>query len=126
MGIIALLGVHNLIIFAGTFYIVLLFIKKKVRSKVLMFVLGSILLFNLYSIFSINGSARLTVAVSGHPIVAYTTDRNNIKMYKQNGYTYDIDFKSGIKDKDGFNIAPLTIRIYKIGIVIYSHYIGNG
>ena len=123
--IITLLGVHNLIMYVSAFCIIKLFIRKKVKSKVLMLILGIILSFNLYSILSINGNTRLTVACSGHPIVAYTTDKNRIKIQKQNEYTYDIDFMSEKKDKDGFKITPLTIRLYKIGI-IFSHYIGNG
>lgn len=113
-------GLHNIIIWTITILLITCLLKKA-KSLIICVILVVIILFNLYSTLSITGNARLIVAFSGHPIVAYTTDKRNIEICKESFATYHVHFESGKRDKDGFEIAPLCIEINRIGPVCFSH-----
>ncbi len=120
-------GLFVVVIWGVTAWIVYLLIKKKMaRIKLLKAGLILILLFNMYSVFTLNGNVRLLIAATGHPVVAYETKRNNIEIQMNSYFSYDVEFRSGKTDKYGFKIAPLTIRTYRIGFFYYSYYLGNG
>lgn len=69
---------------------------------------------------------RLVVAFSGHPVIAFSTDSDRIETVSQERFYLDSEFRSGYTDRDGFKIAPLTIRTYRLLFFCYSRFIGNG
>lgn len=70
-------------IFITVLIILIIMIHKIIKSnkKSKLFILSFIILsfFWIYSFFTINGSVRLSIALYGHPIIAYTTEFNNPK-----------------------------------------------
>ena len=101
-------------------------IKKK-KLKVLHIIIALLLLSCcLYTMLDLRANIRLLVAFSGHPVIACTTEEEKIITVATERFYLDTEFKSGEKDKDGFEIAPLTIRTYKLLFFYYSRYIGEG
>lgn len=87
--------------------------KKKVHIIVFMF----LLIYFIYSFFTINGSARLSITLYGHPIIAYTTgfDDDFIRNEDLNNKKYLLPTKR-LDDLSSFfeckSYGPIRITTY--------------
>ena len=48
-------------------------IKNKEKNKITIVLFAIMLVYFIYSFFTVNGSTRLSITLYGHPIIAYTT-----------------------------------------------------
>lgn len=58
------------------FYLLYTILKKEKKKRMILFI--PLAIYFLYSFFTINGATRLSIALYGHPMIAYTT---NFKYY---------------------------------------------
>lgn len=104
------------IVFFALFFIILLMaykiFKKKKKSKIMAIVFVILLVFFLYSFFTVNGSVRLSIALYGHPDIAYTT------KFEDNYYSNSSKFKGKRK-----YIIP-TKHIYSLSSYFECRYYG--
>lgn len=129
IGPICLGGLQNIFVWLVVIMIIMRFCKSYKEKTVKLFriiVAIVILILCIYTMIDLQANVRMLVAFSGHPAVAYTTDDNMIFITNEEKNSFDVEFKSGRKDKNGFDIAPLTIRVYRLGVIYYSRFIGNG
>lgn len=129
LGPVCMGGLQNILVWLIVVMTVLGIYKsiKKKKLKVLHIIIALLLLSCcLYPMLDLRANIRLLVAFSGHPVIACTTEEEKIITVATERFYLDTEFKSGEKDKDGFEIAPLTIRTYKLLFFYYSRYIGEG
>ena len=102
-----------------TVLIILLFkiINNKGKNKIHIVVFIFLLIYFIYSFFTINGSARLSITLYGHPIIAYTTGFNDdfIRNEESNNKKYLLPTKK-LDDLSSFfeckSYGPIRITIY--------------
>ena len=129
IGPICLGGLQNIFVWLVVIMIIMRFCKSYKEKTVKLFriiVAIVILILCIYTMIDLRANVRMLVAFSGHPAVAYKTDDEMIVIKNEEKNSLDVEFKSGRKDKNGFDIAPLTIRVYRLGVIYYSRFIGNG
>ena len=128
IGPICLGGLQNIFAWLVVIMIIMRFCKSYKEKTLKLFriiVAVVILILCISTMIDLQANVRLLIAFSGHPAVAYTTD-NMIVITNEEKNSLDVEFKSGRKDINGFDIAPLTIRVYRLGVIYYSRFIGNG
>ena len=102
-----------------TVLLILLFkiINNKGKSKINIVVFIFLLIYFVYSFFTINGSARLSITLYGHPIIAYTTGFNDdfIRNEESNNKKYLLPTKE-LDDLSSFfeckSYGPIRITTY--------------
>lgn len=99
--------------------LILLFkiINNKGKSKINIVVFIFLLIYFVYSFFTTNGSARLSITLYGHPIIAYTTGFNDdfIRNEESNNKKYLLPTKR-LDDLSSFfeckSYGPIRITTY--------------
>ena len=129
IGPICLGGLQNIFVWFVVIMIIKRFCKSYKEKTLKLFriiVAVVILILCIYTMIDLQANVRLLIAFSGHPAVAYKTDDEMIVIKNEEKNSLDVEFKSGRKDINGFDIAPLTIRVYRLGVIYYSRFTGNG
>lgn len=70
-----------------------IFVIKAGLKIINILIMVLVLLFCWYSFFNEEGAARLSIALSGHPIIAYTTDLERQDNISTNDTTYYVSSK---------------------------------
>ena len=99
--------------------------KNKKAQILLIIAMIPALVFSVWTLVDMKANIRFLSATT-HPVIAYSSSDENMKITHQDGMIYDVMFRTGEKDSDGFPIFNLPIRVYKLGFIYFSRMGGNG